>query len=453
MNRDDWKPAGNLTLEPNALTVIREEARSVAVTAGPGAGKTEMLAQKADFLLRTGSCYYPQRILAIAFKVDASANLRDRVLKRSSRELADRFDSFTFQAFAKRIIDRFRPVLKGLDALDPNYTIGEVRVTNAQIRLEDLVPFAVEILKSSQVVRTAIAQTYSHVFLDEFQDCNKGQYELVKLAFLGTGPLLTAVGDTKQKIMGFAGALEGIFLAFAEDFQALPLNLYLNFRSLPRLQRMQNVMVKKMDPGAAAPDEQLLGDAGTIEVKQYDSEDLEAKNVAERIQRWIGEGIVPSEIAVLVSMLPECFTYKLCDELLARNIPFRNEKQIQDLAKEPIVELVIAFLRCVFFDRDPVSYETVSNFFERYRSQDFDGGEDSSFKNLIEKYRIHLRSADFEGVSDQFLRSMTGDFRKVTGEVALRSLLPDYVQGNRLDHEPAGGWTRIASSVSGVAKG
>jgi len=454
MNRDDWKPAGNLKLEPNALTAIREDAKSVAVTAGPGAGKTEMLAQKADFLLRTGSCYYPQRILAIAFKVDASANLRDRVLKRSSREFADRFDSFTFQAFAKRIIDRFRLVLKGLDALDPNYTIGEVRVTNAQIRLEDLVPFAVEILKSSQVVRTAIAQTYSHVFLDEFQDCNKGQYELVKLAFLGTGALLTAVGDTKQKIMGFAGALEGIFLAFAEDFQALPLNLYLNFRSLPRLRRMQNAMVKKMDPGAAAPDEQLLGDAGTIGVKQYDSDDLEAKDVAERIQRWIGEGIAPSEIAVLVSMLPECFTYKLCDELLARNIPFRNEKQIQDLAKEPIVELVIAFLRCVFFDRDPVSYETVSNFFERYRSQDFDGGEDSSFKNLIEKYRIHVRSADFEGVSDQFLRSMTGDFRKVTGEVALRSLLPDYVQGNRLDQLLQDLHARLAVSLdSGLPVG
>ena len=454
MNRDDWKPAGNLTLEPNALTAIREDAKSVAVTAGPGAGKTEMLAQKADFLLRTGSCYYPQRILAIAFKVDASANLRDRVLKRSSREFADRFDSFTFQAFAKRIIDRFRPVLTGPDALDSNYTIGEVRVTNAQIRLEDLVPFAVEILKSSQVVRTAIAQTYSHVFLDEFQDCNKGQYELVKLAFLGTGALLTAVGDTKQKIMGFAGALEGIFLAFAKDFQALPLNLYLNFRSLPRLRRMQNAMVKKMDASAAAPDEQLLGDAGTIGVKQYDSDDLEAKDVADRIQRWTSEGLAPSEIAVLVSMLPECFTYKLCDELRARSIPFRNEKQIQDLAKEPIVELMIAFLRCVFFDRDPASYETVSNFFERYHSQDFDGGEDNSFKDLIETRRVQVRSADFKGVSDEFLRSMTSDFRQVTGEIALRSLLPDYVQGSRLDQLLQDLHLRLAASLdSGLPVG
>lgn len=70
-----------------------------------------MLAQRADFLLRTGACRYPKRILAISFKVDASSNLKERVKRRCGSELASRFDSYTFHAFAKRIIDRFRPVL------------------------------------------------------------------------------------------------------------------------------------------------------------------------------------------------------------------------------------------------------------------------------------------------------------------------------------------------------
>ncbi len=72
-----------------------------------------MLAQRADFLLRTGMCRYPERILAISFKVDASQNLKARVRKRCGSELAARFDSHTFHAFAKRIIDRFRLVLTG----------------------------------------------------------------------------------------------------------------------------------------------------------------------------------------------------------------------------------------------------------------------------------------------------------------------------------------------------
>ena len=69
-----------------------------------------MLAQRADFLLRTGTCRYPKRILAISFKVDASKNLKERVQRRCGSDLASRFDSYTFHAFAKRIIDRFRHI-------------------------------------------------------------------------------------------------------------------------------------------------------------------------------------------------------------------------------------------------------------------------------------------------------------------------------------------------------
>src|SRR5687767_4121889 len=96
---DRWEPADNLKLEPNALIAARDTNQSLALTAGPGAGKTEMLAQRADFLLRTGSCRFPRRILAISFKVDASQNLKARVRKRCGAELAARFDSHTFHAF------------------------------------------------------------------------------------------------------------------------------------------------------------------------------------------------------------------------------------------------------------------------------------------------------------------------------------------------------------------
>src|SRR3954471_21875300 len=107
---DQWLPSDGLRLEPNALVAVKETARNLALTAGPGAGKTEMLAQRADFLLRTGVCRYPKRILAISLKVDASHNLKARVRKRCGNQLAARFDSHTFHAFAKRLIDRFRPV-------------------------------------------------------------------------------------------------------------------------------------------------------------------------------------------------------------------------------------------------------------------------------------------------------------------------------------------------------
>ena len=202
---DSWCPADGLQLEPNAQIAATEQNESLALTAGPGAGKTEMLAQRADFLLRTGVSRYPKRILAISFKVDASKNLKERVLRRCGTELGGRFDSYTFHAFAKRIIDRFRVVLTGDDALNVGYTIGDVKIQHQQILFLDLVPLAIKIIQNSKVARNAIRQTYSDVFLDEFQDCTNLQYELVKAAFLASGIRLTAVGDTKQKIMGWAG--------------------------------------------------------------------------------------------------------------------------------------------------------------------------------------------------------------------------------------------------------
>lgn len=60
---DSWRPSDGLQLEPNAQIAATEQNQSLALTAGPGAGKTEMLAQRADFLLRTGVSRYPKQFL------------------------------------------------------------------------------------------------------------------------------------------------------------------------------------------------------------------------------------------------------------------------------------------------------------------------------------------------------------------------------------------------------
>ncbi|WP_368668553.1 UvrD-helicase domain-containing protein [Myxococcus sp. AB025B] len=49
----DWRPRGINDLEPGAWRALRH-AGSTCVVAGPGAGKTEYLAQRAVYLLETG---------------------------------------------------------------------------------------------------------------------------------------------------------------------------------------------------------------------------------------------------------------------------------------------------------------------------------------------------------------------------------------------------------------
>ena len=125
INRSDWQPADGLVLEPNASSAAQEHGRSVALTAGPGAGKTELLAQRTDFLFRTNTSSFPRRILAISFKVDASRNLAERVRLRCGSTFATRFDSRTFHGFAKRLLDRNRAALNGYYPLRPDFTIGD----------------------------------------------------------------------------------------------------------------------------------------------------------------------------------------------------------------------------------------------------------------------------------------------------------------------------------------
>ena len=430
---DAWQPADGLTLEPNALLAAKEQERCLALTAGPGAGKTEMLAQRADFLLRTGTCRYPKRILAISFKVDASKNLKERVQRRCSSELASRFDSYTFHAFAKRIIDRFRPVLTGKDALEAGYTLGKPKVTHKQIDFDDLVPLAIQILKKSKLARNAIRQTYSDVFLDEFQDCTEKQYELVKLAFQGTGVRLTAVGDTKQKIMGWAGALDGIFKTFAADFSAVPFNMYLNFRSKPQLLRLQNEIIRVLDPVSVMPEEQITGDEGQVLAWGFEDSRQEAKHLADQIAKWVEIEQTPySEIAILISKQPNLYANHLIAEFEDRGIPYRNEQQLQDITTEPAARLVVDYLSCIYGKREPKAWVRLMTLLVPFSDDEIQSSTRRDFDRLIKAQRKSASLLEFiEEPYSGWWESARGFLNKLPRET-LVALSPDYESRDRL---------------------
>ena len=118
----DWTPTPGILLDGTALEVV-QSGTSMSVLAGPGSGKTELLAQRANFLLNTGLCPPPKRILAIAFKVDAARNLQDRVQQRSLPGAERRFESLTLHSFAKRTLNQFREALEPVLRPSSNYKI------------------------------------------------------------------------------------------------------------------------------------------------------------------------------------------------------------------------------------------------------------------------------------------------------------------------------------------
>lgn len=434
MTPEQWVPAADITLEPNADKACRAQDVNVAVSAGPGAGKTELLAQRADFLLRTNTCSYPRRILAISFKADAAANLAARVRNRVSADLANRLDSHTFHAFGLRLIERFRPVLSGSNALDPGFTIGKDRVPRTQITFEDFVPLATEILEQSPLVLAGLRATYSHVFLDEFQDCTASQYDLVRTAFLNTGTVLTAVGDSKQQIMGWAGAVDGIIKDFADDFDAVTLNLYQNFRSKPKLRRMQNRMIAVMEPTAAIPKEDLGGDDGEIRIMHTADEIQEAAQITAWIKALLMSGTPESEIAVLFRNQPDIYGFTLRRTLEESGIPCRDEQRLQDLSAEPLTKLLISYLETLMGIRNPASYVRL------YRSRLFDSRDEDRHFSIRASWDEHLKEtrALIEGndvglAYRPLLEELASGFLNFFGAPAISALAPGYESPARVE--------------------
>ncbi len=109
----------------------------------------------------------------------------------------------------------------------------------ARLSFTMITRLATYLLQSNSQLRKSLQMTYSHVFLDEFQDTTRIQYEFVKTCFYNSNSVLTAVGDGKQRIMVWAGAMREVFPTFISDFGARNYQLIMNHRSAPRLVEIQ----------------------------------------------------------------------------------------------------------------------------------------------------------------------------------------------------------------------
>ena len=162
--------------------------------------------------------------------------------------------------------------------------------------------------------------------------------------------------------MAWAGALEGIFKLFAKDFSAVPLNMYRNFRSRPRLLQLQNEIIRVLDPTSVMPAEQIAGSEGEIYTWRFPDSREEAEYLADLIATWIqAEKLPPSEIAVLVSKQLELYANHLMAALEAKRIPYRNEQELQDIASEPAARLIVDYLSCIYGERQPKAWNRLMN--------------------------------------------------------------------------------------------
>lgn len=493
---DNWAPIGVDSLEVAADEAVREIENNVLVTAGPGGGKTELLAQRACFLLQTGLCPPPKRILAISFKRDAARNLKDRVELRCGKEQARRFDSMTFDAFSKTLLDRFRLGLPANWQPSEDYQIdftinrqnqmqsiletalGRADYTHAQIHqfnartferhyltstplcslnnhaalsvwdylLKGLSPSRViftmigrlagYILHCNPLLVQAIRSTYAYAFLDEFQDTTQIQYDLTCVCFKGSQAIITAVGDDKQRIMIWAGAVRDAFNLFIDDFAAIQKHLISNYRSVPELVQIQHSISQALSPGIQRSVSRVSSSNSTEVCRAllFSDDDAEADYLNLTISEWITENEIPCrEICILVRQTPNRYVDKLIDKLRQSGIKARIESELQDLLAEPITSLLISMLRLIVLKKSPADWSKVTDFLLRTSNADEDACgeiEDSLGVFLNESRQVMENTEAWTAESVKARLEVVTDF---LGNDAIQNVYQQYRQGTYYD--------------------
>lgn len=379
-----WQPSEGITPTQELMDIILCD-QSISVLAGAGAGKTELIAQKSNYLLQTGKCMWPKRILCLSYKKEAQENIKERVNKRCGQK-GERFDSYTFDAFCKSIVDRFKDVLPEHKRPLNNYDlVFNAKASNGKNKLSfDLIrSLAVEILKNRVDIVDLFSFTYPHVFIDEFQDTRSDQYELIKILFKDRGTQLLAVGDINQSIMLWAGARKTVFEDYEREFNTTRKLLVQNFRASDEIQEVLRCFIHFVQNDANFSP--ITKNVENCTIHCYDDEISEADGIADKIENFIASGIKEKEICVLAKQQSEQYTEKLRDKLTKKGIRNLDMSELQDVLKEPLGRIFAALFK-VYTSRSSSSYtELCELYLTLHRVARGDEKEDSLIKELSDK--------------------------------------------------------------------
>lgn len=258
-------------LNPEQTQAVNTEDKRLILLAGPGTGKTFTLVERMTRQLEF-SKIPPERFAAITFTNRAAREVKERLIQQVGTQAEDVFVG-TFHAFCLKRLRQEEPelVVAGeetramvLQKCFPNMNRQQRAALDKEIKayfsvmdidnrevsqavqvyidelsqlkgvdLEAVIPLFVKKLRSESAFCDKVCASVNLLFIDEFQDLNRCQYELVKI--LAEGANVFAIGDPNQSIYGFRGSDLKFFYAFAQEFQAQALALVRNYRSAPAI--------------------------------------------------------------------------------------------------------------------------------------------------------------------------------------------------------------------------
>lgn len=409
-------------LNPAQREAVEAIGGPVLILAGPGSGKTRVIAHRVAYLIRVCQVS-PRRIMAVTFTNKAAREMEARLHQLVSGSVGD-LTLGTFHAIGARILrmegraigidprfviydeeDRISLIKRaikevGLDpkqyaprALQQAITSAKSRLLNPEgyiershgyfeeivgrvyqryqqlltsssaLDFDDLLMKTVQLFRQNPEVLSRYQQRYLHLMVDEFQDTNLTQYELIK-QLGGRYRNVCVVGDPDQSIYSWRFADLRNILNFEKDYpEAKVVLLEQNYRSTQMILETASYLIsanKQRKPKELWTDN-TSGELTTV-VETY-TEQEEAQFVVNEIERLVAQGEVGrSDCAVMYRTNAQS---RALEEAFTRyGVPYKLVAGTRFYERREIKDL-IAYLRLIQNPYDSVSLQRIINVSQR----------------------------------------------------------------------------------------
>jgi len=406
------------TLNPVQREAVEATEGPVLILAGPGSGKTRVIAHRVAYLVR-GCGVNPHHIMAVTFTNKAAREMKER-LEQLLGQAVEALTLGTFHAICARILrcegkatglntgfviyddeDQLKLIKQSLQEinLDPKQYAPRAlqsAISAAKSRLispkgyaqqiqsyfeevvqrvyqryqqllsqsgavdfDDLLMKAVELFRNHPQILNRYQSRYLHILVDEFQDTNIAQYMLIK-QLAGKHHNICVVGDPDQSIYSWRFADLRNILSFEKDYpQAKVVFLEQNYRSTKTILEVASDVISanvQRKPKDLWTENEVGSPVAIIE--SY-SEEEEAQSVVNEIEKLISqEQISLKDCAVMYRVNAQS---RVLEETFMRyGVPYKLVGGTRFYQRREVKD-VIAYLRLIHNPHDNVSLTRIIN--------------------------------------------------------------------------------------------
>ena len=445
-------------LSDNQSKAVTHDLKPLLVIAGPGSGKTRVMAHRIPWIVNNFQIN-PNQILAVTFTNKAAKELMARANRFLPNYMAPLVKTFHgFSSYFLRIegffagldqsfsiyddTDQIRIIKNIFDELDLNPRKINPKVIAAEISkaknkgfspnslknknssyfdeivsriysryqeiidqsnacdFDDLLMKTKMILVENEDIKEKWASKYKQVIIDEFQDTNPLQFEISNL-LTNSQKSISVVGDPDQSSYSWRHAVPTNLLEFQKQYkECLVVNLDESYRSTQQILDAADSIISNNSNRFKRKLWTKKKNGSLINFNFYNDEEEESLSVASKISKQIKNGISSNEIAIIYRVNAQSRVFEVAlnslglKYRLVGGVRFYDRKEIKD---------ILAYCKLLVNPNDDNAFERIVNCPPRgignktlqvIRNSKID--ENLSFINYLKKY---INNEDFSLLS------------------------------------------------------